>query len=59
MIRKEIPMDTGNVLELFRDRICSMKGDDIVFLFNHHFATKDETLIFVGREQFKLEVRKT
>jgi len=58
MTRKEIPMDTGNVLDLFRERIASMKADDIVFIFNNHFANKGEKLIFQDYENFILETKK-
>ncbi|MBT7350059.1 hypothetical protein HN803_04680 [candidate division WWE3 bacterium] len=58
MVRKEIPMDTGNVLDLFRDRIAAMTADDIVFLFNTHFANTGETLIFQDYENFVLETKK-
>lgn len=49
-------MDTGNVLELFRDRISKMSGDDITFLFNNHLLEDGEKLVFEGKEQFVLEI---
>jgi len=58
MVRKEIPMDTGNVLDLFKDRIAAMPADDIVFIFNNHFAKNGEKLIFQERENFVLETKK-
>jgi hypothetical protein len=56
MTKKEIPMDTGNVLDLFRDRIASMSGGDIEFHYNTYFANPGEQLIFVNNENFVLEV---
>ena len=56
MNKKEIPMDTGNVLDLFRDRIASNNGGDIAFMFNTHFSNKGEKLVFVNNENFILEV---
>ena len=58
MVRKKIPMDTGDVLDLFRNRIAGMTADDITFIFNNHFAKQGEKLIFQERENFILETKK-
>ena len=34
MVKKEIPMDTGEVMDMIRDRLSDHTGDDITFIFN-------------------------
>jgi len=58
MTKREIPMDTGLVLDLFRERISDMSGCDIEFIFNTHFANAGEKLVFQSQENFIFEVPK-
>ena len=56
MVKKEIPMDTGEVMDMFRDRFSDMSGDDITFIFNKEIAGPGEKLIYIEDSMFILEV---
>jgi len=58
MVKKEIPMDTGEVMDMFRERIFDQNGHDIAFLFNKELASRGEKLIYKEDSMFVLEVPK-
>jgi hypothetical protein len=55
MVKTEIPMDTGEVMDLFRERLSDHTGDDIAFIFNKEIAGPGERLIYVEDSMFILE----
>ena len=58
MVKKEISMDTGEVMDMFRDCLSEMSGDDITFIFNKEFARPGEQLVYKEDSMFVLEVPK-
>ena len=58
MVKKEIPMDTGEVMDMIRDRLSDHTGDDITFIFNKEIAGPGEKLMYVGDSNFILEIPK-
>ena len=55
---KEILMDTGEVMDMIRDRLSDMSGDDIAFIFNQEFAGIGEKLVYKYDSLFNLTVPK-
>ena len=51
-------MDTGEVMDMIRERISDMTGDDITFVFNKEFAGPGEQLVYKEDSMFVLEVPK-
>ena len=58
MVKKEIPMDTGEVMNMIRDRLSDHTGDDITFIFNKEFAGPGKKLIYIEDSNFILEIPK-
>ena len=58
MVKKEIPMDTGEVMDMIRDRLSDHTGDDITFIFNKELAGPGEKLIYIEDSNFILEIPK-
>ncbi|MBT6049124.1 hypothetical protein HN803_02915 [candidate division WWE3 bacterium] len=58
MVKKYIEMDTGEVMDMFRERISEMTGDDIAYLFNQELVRRGEKLIYHEDSIFTLEVPK-
>jgi len=59
MVKQELSMDMGEVLDLFRDRLSNMSKDDITFIFNRDFAERGEKLYFKQDSEFMFEAPKT
>jgi len=58
MVKTEMPMDTGEVMDMIRERLSDHTGDDITFIFNKELAGKGEKLIYIGDSNFVLETPK-
>jgi len=56
MIKRKIPMDTGEVMDMIRERLSDYSGDDITFIFNKEIAGPGEKLIYEEDSNFILEV---
>ena len=58
MVKTEMPMDTGEVMDMIRERLSDHTGDDIAFIFNKEIAGPGEKLMYIEDSNFVLETPK-